>query len=134
MVSKAESSHWSKKVEAFIEGAMERRYAKVGDSVDEAIHKFQSKAEDFVDSAVNQVQRKVVRPITVAARALAFSIILVVVGIVSFILFVIGLFRFVDTYLFASHQWLSYMSIGALFILLGLCIYRFRISRKARRS
>jgi ABC-type nickel/cobalt efflux system permease component RcnA len=39
---------------------------------------------------------------------------------------VIGLFRLFDVYLFASHQWLSYASIGALFVVAGLVIWRRR--------
>ena len=109
---------------------MERKYSKAKDSVDLVF----DKAEGFVDSAVDQVQSKVVSPATIISRAVAFSIILVVLALFSMIFLTIGLFRFVDTYLFASHQWLSYLAIGAWFILLGLFILRFRQSRKSRRS
>lgn len=109
---------------------MERGYSKAKDSVDQVV----DKAEGLVDSAVDQVQSKIVRPVTIFSRAVAFSIILVVLGLCSLIFLTIGLFRFVDTYLFASHQWLSYLLIGAWFILWGLFILRFRQSRKNRRS
>lgn len=96
--------------------------------------KWSDKAESFVDSAVEKVNKKVLRPANIAVRVVAFSAILIVVGIFSFVFFTIGLFRFMNTYLFASHQWLSYLSVGAWFVLVGLFLYRFRISRKQRRS
>ena len=130
MVSKDQASTWGKRAEALFEEFMERKYSKAQDKVDQVVEK----ADGFVDGAVDKVQAKVVRPATVLARAVAFSIILFVLGVASFVFFTIGLFRFIDTYLFASHQWLSYLSIGAWFIFLGLFILRFRVSRKSRRN
>jgi hypothetical protein len=129
-MNKNKSSAWGQRFESLVEDFMERGYSKAKDSVDQVV----DKAEGLVDSAVDQVQSKIVRPVTIFSRAVAFSIILVVLGLFSLIFLTIGLFRFVDTYLFASHQWLSYLLIGAWFILWGLFILRFRQSRKNRRS
>jgi hypothetical protein len=142
VVSKVGSSGWSKKVEAFIEekvesfsdGAADRAQTKAEDFVDEVGAKVQSRVNEFLNEAVDKVQSKVVRPATVVMRAISFSIILVTLLITSFIFFTIGLFRFINIYLFAAHQWLTYLVFGVLYILLGLVIYRFRLSRKSRRS
>jgi hypothetical protein len=142
VVSKFGLSSWAKRVEAFLEqraesfidGVTERAQSKADDFVEEVTAKVQSRVDNLVNVAVDTVQAKVVRPATVATRALSFSILLVALLLSSSIFFTIGLFRFINIYLFAAHQWLSYLSVGILFILLGLITYRFRIPRKNRRS
>ena len=60
-------------------------------------------------------------PVNVTGSAFSVSAVLVLLAAL-----VIGLFRLFDVYIFASHQWLSYASIGALFVLAGLIIWRRR--------
>jgi hypothetical protein len=47
-------------------------------------------------------------------------------AIVLAVALVIGLVRFFDVYVFASHQWLTYVCIGAVFVAAGLFIWRSR--------
>jgi ABC-type nickel/cobalt efflux system permease component RcnA len=43
----------------------------------------------------------------------------------------IALIRLFDVYVFSSHQWLTYVSIGAVFIIAGLFIWRYRRTQNA---
>jgi hypothetical protein len=70
------------------------------DIVDKALHSF--------DHVLDVVHDRVLRPI------------------VLLVALVIGLFRLFDVYVFASHQWLSYATIGAVFVLVGMYIWRRR--------
>lgn len=88
------------------------------DIVDKALHSF--------DHVLDVIHDRVLRPILLAGRAIAYGLIIVLAVLVLLVAIVIGLFRLFDVYLFATHQWLSYASIGALFILAGLVIWRRR--------
>jgi len=46
----------------------------------------------------------------------------------------IGLIRFSDIFVFQGYVWLSYLVVGALFLLTGLIIWRFRRPVAARKS
>jgi hypothetical protein len=47
-------------------------------------------------------------------------------SIVLFGAFVIGLVRLLNVYLFAGHEWLSYLVIGSISLVVGLIIWRRR--------
>jgi hypothetical protein len=79
-----------------------------------------------LDHALDVVHDRVLRPIFIAGRAVAFGFILFLMAIVLAVALVIGLVRFFDVYVFASHQWLTYVCIGAVFVAAGLFIWRSR--------
>jgi hypothetical protein len=91
---------------------------KEPDIVDKALHSF--------DHVLDIVHDKVLRPILLAGRAIAFGLIIVLAVLVLIVALVVGLFRLFDVYFFSSHQWLSYAVIGALFVVAGLVIWRRR--------
>jgi hypothetical protein len=93
---------------------------------------------DFVDKAFSQmdhvldvVHDRVLRPIFIAGRAVAFGFIIVLMSIVLIVALLIALIRLFDVYVFSSHQWLTYVSIGAVFIIAGLFIWRYRRTQNA---
>lgn len=88
------------------------------DIVDKALHSF--------DHVLDVVHDRVLRPLLLAGRTIAFGLIIVLAVLVLVSALVIGLFRLLDVYVFASHQWLSYAVIGALFFIAGLIIWRRR--------
>lgn|GEM_PF-199146 len=88
------------------------------DLVDKALHTF--------DGVLDTVHDKVLRPILLAGRAIAYGFIIVLVSIVMIAALVIGLVRFCNVYFFAGHQWLSYVVVGALSVSSGLLIWRRR--------
>jgi ABC-type nickel/cobalt efflux system permease component RcnA len=88
------------------------------DIVDKALHSF--------DHVLDLVHDKILRPILLAGRAIAFGLIIVLAALVLVVALVIGLFRLFDVYVFPSHQWLSYAVIGVLFVVAGMVIWRRR--------
>ena len=88
------------------------------DFVDKALHS--------LDDLLDRVHDKVLRPIFLAGRAIAFGLIIVLAALVLVIALTIGLVRLLNVYLFAGHEWLTYAVIGVLFIAVGLVIWRRR--------
>ena len=86
-----------------------------------------------LDHLLDVVHDKVLRPIMLAGRALAFSAILVLMSIVLVAMLVIGIVRFLDVYAFASHQWITYLLIGSISLVIGLVIWRRRHPGKLRK-
>lgn len=102
----------------YVLGVSEANGTHEPDFVDKALHSF--------DHVLDVVHDRVLRPILLVGRVLAFGLIILLAVLVLLVALVIGLFRLFDVYLFASHQWISYASIGALFVLAGLIIWRRR--------
>ena len=105
-----------------------------GDFVDKALFQF--------DHVLDVVHDRVLRPILLAGRALAYGLIIIfaalfligalLIGLIRFAaLFLIGalligLIRFIDIYCFAGREYLSYVSVGAISLVAGLIIWRKR--------
>ena len=88
---------------------------------------------DFVDKALFQFDRvldivhdRVLRPILLAGRAIAYGMIILLVTFVLVGALLIGLVRFIDIYFFAGREYLSYVSVGAISLVAGLIIWRKR--------
>ncbi len=79
-----------------------------------------------LDHALDIVHDKVLRPILLAGRTLAFVFVLVLVGLVLVSVLIIGIIRLFNVYLFANHVWLSYALVGVLSLGAGLVIWRRR--------
>jgi len=88
------------------------------DVVDRALHSF--------DHVLDLVHDRVLRPIILAGRALAFGFIIVLASIVLVCAFVIGLTRLMNVYFFAGHEWITYLVVGALLVTTGMIIWRRR--------
>jgi hypothetical protein len=89
-----------------------------GDFVDKALFQF--------DHVLDIVHDKVLRPILLAGRAVAYGLIILFVGFVLIGALLIGLIRFIDVYCFAGREYLSYVSVGAISLLAGLIVWRKR--------
>ena len=88
---------------------------------------------DFVDKALFQfahvldvVHDRVLRPILLAGRALAYGLIILFAALFLIGALLIGLIRFIDIYCFAGREYLSYVSVGAISLVAGLIIWRKR--------
>jgi hypothetical protein len=93
----------------------------------------QNRQADFVDRTLNSfdhvldvVHDRVIRPILLAGRAIAFGFIIFLASIVLLGALVIGVIRLMNVYLFAGHEWLSYLVVGAVSLVAGLVIWRRR--------
>ena len=72
------------------------------------------------------VHDKVLRPVILAGRAIAFGLIIALAAFVFVIVLLIGLVRLLNVYAFSGHEWITYVAIGALSILTGWVIWRKR--------
>jgi hypothetical protein len=79
-----------------------------------------------VDHALDVVHDRVLRPILLAGRFVAYGLILLLVSLVLISVVIIGAVRLLNVYLFAGHEWLSYLIIGGLSLVVGLVIWRRR--------
>ena len=85
---------------------------------------------DIVDRVLHSfdhiIHDKVLRPLLLAGRAIAFGFIIVLAVVVLLTVLVIGVVRLLNVYCFAGREWLSYLVIGGLCLIGGLVIWRRR--------
>lgn len=79
-----------------------------------------------LDHGLDVVHDKVLRPIIVAGRAVAYGLVILLAAVVLVAVVVIGLVRLLDVYAFGGRDWLSYAVVGAVSLLIGLVIWRRR--------
>jgi hypothetical protein len=96
----------------------EPRKPSDGDFIDKALFQF--------DHVLDIVHDRVLRPILLAGRALAYGLIILLAAFFLIGALLIGLLRFVDVYCFAGREYLSYVSVGALSLIAGLIVWRRR--------
>jgi fatty-acid desaturase len=92
------------------------------------------RAMGAIDLVVDTLHDKVIRPILLIGRTVAFAFIIVAcVGVIA-VAVCVALLRVLDVYAFAAHQWASWAVLGALFVLGGLVIWRWRKRPAAKGS
>ena len=84
------------------------------------------KAFEAFDHILDVVHDRILRPILVAGRTIAFGFILLLIALVLLIVLVIGIIRLLNVYLFAGHEWLSCLIVGGALVITGLIIWRRR--------
>jgi 1,4-dihydroxy-2-naphthoate octaprenyltransferase len=82
-----------------------------------------NRALDAIDSVVAVVNEKAVRPAVVAARAIVFGVIILVVALTIVVLLSVGFIRFTTVYFFDGRVWISYLVLGAIFCGAGTFAY-----------
>lgn len=82
-----------------------------------------TRALDTIDTVVATVNDKAIRPVVVAARAIVFGLIAVLVGIAVLIMVTIGLVRLLTDDAFAHHVWITYFVIGGIFCGAGTFLF-----------
>ena len=80
----------------------------------------------YFDRFVDALHDRVLRPIMLAGRFVAYGFILLLLAVVIVGALVIGVVRFATVYLFAQHVWITYLVIGAISLSIGLIIWRRR--------
>jgi len=88
---------------------------------------------DFIDRALGAFDHvldtfhdKVLRPILLAGRVVAYGFIVVLSALVLVIALVIGVLRLLNVYVFVGHVWISYLTLGVVFVAAGMVIWRRR--------
>ncbi len=87
---------------------------------------FVDKALGSLDHLLDVVHDKLLRPILLVGRTLAFIFVLLLVALVLVIVLIIGVTRLLDVYLFAGRVWITYVLVGAVSLTAGLIIWRRR--------
>lgn len=80
----------------------------------------------YFDRFMDNVHDRVMRPITLIGRFVAYGFILVLLGLVIVSALVIAIVRVSTVYLFAHHVWITYLAVAAISITTGLLIWRKR--------
>lgn len=87
-------------------------------------------AADAVERVVGTVRSKTTVPITTAARALVYGVILAVVGLTAVVLLMVGLLRALDVYL-PGEVWSAYVALGVPTLLAGAWLWSKRSPKVA---
>jgi hypothetical protein len=80
---------------------------------------------DRIEAFVDSVRNKTSVPLARIARAVVYGIIVGVMGVVAFLLLLIGLLRVLDVYL-PGNVWAAHLFLGVVFTVLGLLVWRQR--------
>ena len=79
-----------------------------------------------LDLVLDTVHDRIIRPLLVFTRYLAFGLLLLSLGLVILVAGTIGLIRFSDVFIFQGYVWVSYLVVGFLFVVAGLLVWRKR--------
>lgn len=82
-----------------------------------------AQAADTIVEVVGKAHQKTTGPARTASRGLVFGLLIAIVAFMAAILVVVGLVRLLNNWL---DVWLTYMVLGALFVLVGFLMYRQR--------
>ncbi|HVA53159.1 MAG TPA: hypothetical protein VNF05_06555 [Acidimicrobiales bacterium] len=85
------------------------------------------------DHLLDTVHDRVLRPIIMGARVLAYGFIIVLVALVFAAALIIGFIRLLNVYAFHGHEWITYACVGAVSLIFGLVIWRRRRPLKLRK-
>jgi hypothetical protein len=91
-------------------------------------------AMSFIDQVVDTLHDRVIRPILLVGRSIAFSFIITFSVIVIAVALCITLLRLLDVYAFPDHQWASWALLGLVSLGLGLFAWRYRREVPAKSS
>lgn len=86
------------------------------------------KVVDLIEATVDGVHDKVVRPLTLVARALVFGIVAGAMALVLAVLGAVLVIRILDVYAFGHRVWASDVVVGGLLTVVGLALWTRRRS------
>lgn len=96
-------------------------------SDDQAGSDLADKAMRAIDQLVDTVHDRVIRPILLIGRTIAFAFVIIAAAIVLVVAGVVGVMRLLDVYAFSgTHEWASWALLGAVLVAGGLVLWRRR--------
>ena len=81
---------------------------------------------ELLDHTLDVVHDRVIRPILLIGRTIAYLFVLILVALVLVVVVLIGGVRLLDVYVFDARVWLTDALIGVLSLVAGLVIWRRR--------
>jgi hypothetical protein len=87
-----------------------------------------------LDRLLDAVHDRIVRPLLLVTRYLAFGFVLFTLATVALVAGLLGLIRFGNVFIFQGLVWLNYLVVGALSTIIGLVIWRRRRPPSVRKS
>ena len=84
------------------------------------------RAMSWIDQVVDTLHDRVIRPILLVGRSVAFSFVIAFSLIVVAVALAVMLLRLLDVYVFPNHQWASWALLGLICTVAGLVIWRYR--------
>jgi hypothetical protein len=92
------------------------------------------KTLETLDHVLDLFHDRVLRPLMLVGRTVAFGFVFVAFAIAVVTATLIGLVRLLDVYLFAGKEYVTYYALGGLLIVVGLLIWRRRRPVSQRKS
>lgn len=86
-----------------------------------------------LDRVLDTVHDRIVRPLLLLTRYLAFGFVLLTLAIVAIVAGLLGLIRFGNVFIFQGLVWLNYLVVGALSTIIGLVVWRRRRAPTVRK-
>jgi hypothetical protein len=94
-------------------------------------HDWTTEAADRIESVVTAVREKTTVPVQKIAAAVVYGLVAGVLGAAALILIVVGVFRlhvYLPFHPEARRVWITYMVLGAIFVVLGGFMWRKRVA------
>ena len=92
-------------------------------------HDWAATTTDKVEVVVAFIRDRTVTPALRLVRYLSFGVLALFVGTLLAVLVGAGIIRVLDNYVFPGKVWASYLTVGGIFLLLGLFLSRMRYPR-----
>jgi hypothetical protein len=86
-----------------------------------------------LDRVLDTVHDRIVRPLLLLTRYLAFGFVLLTLAIVAIVAGLLGVIRFGNVFIFQGLVWLNYLVVGALSTIIGLVVWRRRRAPTVRK-
>ena len=83
-------------------------------------------ATDTIEGLVGSIRSKTTVPLTTAARAVVYGMLAAFAGGAALVLVAIALVRGVDLATGRGNVWIAHLSVGMVFVLLGVLLWRKR--------
>jgi hypothetical protein len=86
-----------------------------------------------LDHLLDRLHDRVLRPILIVGRFVAFSFVIFLCALVVVVALLIAITRLMDVYFFSGRIWANDLLLGFVFIVGGMVFWRFRAPVKTRK-
>jgi hypothetical protein len=79
-----------------------------------------------LDHLLDQFHDRVLRPLLLIGRTVAFGFVLLLAALVVVVMVLVAAVRLLDVYAFDGRTWATYLLLGGLLSVLGMLVWRWR--------